>query len=705
MIGKRIVRRELLALGIAGLPLLVGCGSDAGGSIKQPIAVTFTAGAPASLVVNTTSNIVAHVANDSTNAGIDWTLTCTGGACGSITAHTASDALNIYTAPATAPPSAVTIKATSTADSTKSVSGMVTITRTLIEVTITTEPPGSLATNAMVNLFAHVNNDPSNAGVDWTLSCGGGDCGSITPHTASDAASVYTAPATIPPSPSNVTILAASTADPTEQSSVFVQITGINPNDSKLNGQYAFLLAGWEDSSIFAAASVGGSFVADGNGTLTSGVIDRSLSTGVHLNEAFTGTYDVGNDNRGTLTVTISSGGDQLQFLFALKADGNGRFIGFAGSVYGTNLQGSGVIMKQDTSAFALNKLTGDYAFGMEGFTLANGNRSAAAGRFTTNGAGALSSATIDVGGPLSATGALTLGGNITAPSASTGRGTLAFSATGINTINLAYYVVSASELLVLDVDASNRILYTGRILAQNRPGGGFAAASFNSTVVFELTGYDVSHSQSNTGVGFVTPDGGGNVTAAFLDQNADATFISAGTTGTYTFDADGNGRAVLSLTGVQPNVLYFIDANKAFFLQGTPAGVGEDVTFGLAEPQSSGLSSSAFTGTYVLSTPHPVTQFVSIYSGVITSTGTTGTFAGTWDFGFGEFDGEIAENVPVAGTYLFTAGQNGRATVTLTQQFAPDIDLVLWFISPSKAVGVVSDASTPHSAVVIFEK
>jgi len=665
-----------------------------------PVAVTFTTAPPASLIVNAMANIVAHVANDSTNAGVDWILTCGGGACGTITAHTASDAVNVYTAPAAIPPSAVTIKATSTADSTKSVSGMVTIMPPpTIAVTLTTAPPASMAVNTMANIVAHVANDSSNAGIDWTLTCGSGACGSITAHTASDAVNVYTAPAAIPPSA--VTIKAASMADPTKSVSSNVTITSANPNNSKLSGQFAFLLAGWDDSSGFAPSAIAGSFMADGNGTVTSGVIDRALSSGVHLSEAFTGSYSIGNDNRGTLSITITSGGNTLSFRFALTSLNNAKIIGF-GNTPDTNFQASGVLERQDTTDFGIN---GNYVFGMEGVTLSNTNRSAAVGRFTCNSPGSISSGTIDVGAPLSASGALALSGNFGAPNMATGRGTLSLSAPSVNPISLVYYQINSQEFLILDVDTANRILYTGSILMQTRPAGGFKASSFNSTVVFGLTGYDGSHSQSNTGIGFVTADGGGNVSSAFLDQNADAMFVSAGTIGTYTFDADGNGRAILNLTGVQPNTLYFIDVNRAFFLQGTPADVGEDVTFGIAEQQSMGLSMSSFSGTYAFSTAHPVTPFVPNFSGELTATGASGTFSGTMDATFGQGGSTKQPDLSVSGTFQFTAGKNGRFTVTFTPQGGTPIHMVLWFISPTRAVGVISDATTTDSAVIIFEQ
>ncbi|MGA9527289.1 MAG: hypothetical protein WBS24_04150 [Terriglobales bacterium] len=101
--------------------------------ITVGILVTFTQnfGAPSSMNVGATADISATVADDSTNAGVDWTCTPTS-ACGSFnTAHTNSGVPTTYTAPATVPTgNTVTVTATSTADTSRSVSATITITQT-----------------------------------------------------------------------------------------------------------------------------------------------------------------------------------------------------------------------------------------------------------------------------------------------------------------------------------------------------------------------------------------------------------------------------------------------------------------------------------------------------------------------------------------------------------------------------------------------
>jgi len=680
-----------------------------------PIIVTFVLAPPSSLQVGNSVMVSAHVANDGTSAGVDWTVTCGSASCGSFSvAHTATDVATSFTAPASVPTgNTVTIKAASTADGTKFVSAATTITTAPpIVIVISTAPPSSMAVNASAPVSATVTNDSMNKGVDWTVTCGSASCGSFNPtHTASGAGNTttYTAPAAIPTG-GTVTIKATSTADITQSVTVIVTITGSNPNNAKLNGNYAFVLAAWDNFDTFSPAAVGGSFIADGNGNLTSGVLDRSFTSTLDPDEPFTGTYNIGNDGRGTLNI-VNPGGGLVTYTirFALQSNGNAKIIAF-GDTSKKNLQGSGVIKKQTTSDFALPKITGDYALGIEGVRLTNNDRSAAAGRFTTDGAGGVTTGTIDISSPSSSSGVLTLGGAIAAPDATTGRGTLAFTVTGGVTITLAYYIVSANELLVLDIDSVSRISYTGVILTQKRPSGGFTLASFNSTVVFEFTGYDVSSTQSNTGVGFITADGAGNLTNGFLDENADGSFQSSALPAglTYTIDSNGNGRGILLLNGggTHQQVLYFVDVNKVFFLEGTTVDVGKDATLGFAEPQSAGITSASFTGNYAFGTGHPVTPFVPNFSGEATATGATGTFAGTEDISLGQSGvPATVPDLPISATYSFTAGQNGRATATVTPQGTSPVHLVFWFISPSKVVGVNADAATTNSAILFIEQ
>src|SRR5262252_2317120 len=109
--------------------VLVGCG---GSSSSGSLSISFQPAPPSSVVVSTSSDITAVVANDSKNGGVDWTLTCGGATCGSLgAAHTASGTANSFTAPANIPTgNTVTITAASTTDSSQKVTATITITAT-----------------------------------------------------------------------------------------------------------------------------------------------------------------------------------------------------------------------------------------------------------------------------------------------------------------------------------------------------------------------------------------------------------------------------------------------------------------------------------------------------------------------------------------------------------------------------------------------
>jgi hypothetical protein len=165
--------------------------------------------------ISGTASLTALVVNDVKGAGVTWS--CGPPGCGSFSlTKTGSGTATTYTAPTTVPAgNTVTITATSVSATAVSASSVATVTASpVITVKITTSP-SSLAEGAAATLRATVTGDSTNAGVDWTMSCGSsaaGACGTLsTQHTASAASTIYTAPSAIPPS-NPVTIVATSDA-------------------------------------------------------------------------------------------------------------------------------------------------------------------------------------------------------------------------------------------------------------------------------------------------------------------------------------------------------------------------------------------------------------------------------------------------------------------------------------------------------------
>ncbi len=176
--------------------------------------------------------------------------------------------------------------------------------------------------------------------------------------------------------------------DPTNNSAIVTTTTSASGvNNAELNGQYAFLLRGFDPSG--QAIAIGGSFTADGAGHITGGVKDvniqnSSLAADLSITAA-SSSYSVGADNRGILTLTTSAGTETFDFSVGSISSGVaslGHIISrrTASATNGSAI--SGVFKKQDPTAFTLAALNGDWAFLNEGVD-GSGGRFANAGRFT----------------------------------------------------------------------------------------------------------------------------------------------------------------------------------------------------------------------------------------------------------------------------------------------------------------------------------
>src|SRR5256886_5876090 len=128
-------------------------------------------------------------------------------------------------------------------------------------------------------------------------------------------------------------------------------------NNAELNGNYAFTFNGFSGntsvSSVFGAV---GRFTADGAGNLTSGeLVTNGVGAGASSPQSFTGTYSIGADNRGVMTLNFA--GSSAKLAFAMTANGNAQFIEFDASG-GAGTIRSGTMGKTDTSAHSPARIT-----------------------------------------------------------------------------------------------------------------------------------------------------------------------------------------------------------------------------------------------------------------------------------------------------------------------------------------------------------
>lgn len=474
--------------------------------------------------------------------------------------------------------------------------------------------------------------------------------------------------------------------------------TNTGVNNAALNGNYAFSFSGISgNGTISSAFGAVGRFTADGAGNVTSGEMDTNTVGGGAAAQAFTGTYSIGADNRGVMTLSISGGSARLAF--AMLANGNAQFIEFDASG-GAGTIGSGTMEKVDTAAYSTASITGDYAFGAAGFDNAN-NRAAVEGRFTSNGTGALTSAAGDLNGygtdyPMTFTAATYAVSNT-----ATGRGTMHIAFTFGGTpasLNFVFYVVNSGKLFVMESDPVTTAtpLLNGVVVQQRTPAGGFSNASLNGNMVISLTGHSACGSASGVPkavVGLLTTNGSGALSLTYDENFCSAPNSVTGAPGTYSVAS--NGRASITIGGYSL-IAYLVNTNQIFLFVSD-----SNVLFGAGEPQAAlSFTNGTLKGTYGGYATNPVGFKVVVFSGEFAADGTTstGSMKGTEDIGT-----PSGPNPGVAfnATYSISSSPtNGRGTMTVTSGTGGNA--IIYMISPSKFIAVSQNDPTP--AVLDFE-
>jgi len=168
----------------------------------------------ATVVTSTTKQFTATVTNAS-NTSVTWQVNSVTG--GNATTGTIN-ATGLYTAPATVPSGAVTVKAISVADTTKSDTAAVTVT---LPVGVTVSPKTPSVQVGLTQQFTATVANTSNTAVTWQVNNVTG--GNSTTGTIS-ATGLFTAPTTVPAS-NPVTVKAISVADNTKSDTASVNIT------------------------------------------------------------------------------------------------------------------------------------------------------------------------------------------------------------------------------------------------------------------------------------------------------------------------------------------------------------------------------------------------------------------------------------------------------------------------------------------------
>ena len=423
-------------------------------------------------------------------------------------------------------------------------------------------------------------------------------------------------------------------------------------NNSVLVGQYAFNLRGFNGTGFLAVV---GSFTADGSGHITTGEADTNGVLGALNGNLISSasSYSVGPDNRGCASLATPFGTLYTRFALAGISAGvatEGRIIEFdtpGASAY----IASGQIVQQSSTTF-VTPLSGSYTIRTSGWDPSAPGRIACVGTVTgskykfssqeqdCNDNGTLSNTTNTY------TPTNTLINTYTIADAN-GRST-GIIVVGQNTSDLTFYWATASELFVINSDPG--ITFSGDWLQENVPSGtsAFNQKTFNSNVAAYSSGLGSSGASGDVSIATEAANGVSSVTTQLYLDSA-GTWQDSSTTCTYS--VIGNGRVTLTGSGCEANppISYFNALNSAFVL-----GTDPTVELGSFEPQTTGLTTNAFAGTYFVGTSEVVSQAAQAEVGILTLT-SNGVLTSTTDTA-----STLSQNPDVAGSDTLTLNADG---------------------------------------------
>jgi hypothetical protein len=637
------------------------------------ISINFATGAnapPANLITNQTASIAANVTNDSLTPpnGVNWSVTCasTGaGACGSFgAANTASGAPVVYTAPPSVPTGiTVTITATAAASPGTSVSATVTILPPSVMITVTAGSPLDAGSDEQIS--AVVTGDSTKAGVTWSVSCtptNAAGCGTFNPVSSpatNNPTTSYTAPASVPTG--DVTITATSLAAGVSAVGTAQVTISPNPNLGLLNGPYALFLTGVNSAGFYEIA---GSVTADGLGDITVGAEDIDGLANVCAPSSnftpVTGTYSVGPDGRGTMTLETGNsscfGDAGVQTLSFAVVGAPGTSVQRALVTEFDNATASGSLDLQTLST-NLNAISGNYAFTLAGLDIVNPPNLAdistadVGGVFTSNGSGTITSGFQDENDQ--ATGLVTkkqaITGTYTAPDPSTGRGTITFGTSSLTQFEYVYYLVNSGQIKLLAYDVTNDLIDGGSAYLQG---------SFSGQYAFSLSGVDGTLGTPIVAGGLFDAGAGTSLTAGAIDVN-DGGVLTTDQSFTGTVTPAVSGRGTFTLSGTTAGLTTFAfypTANNGVLLLDLDAGFA---AIGTSFSQIGGINAGTFSGNYAMDLTGPVSGSPEEDAdGVVNSDGSS-LLTGTADVN----GGTTSDAGAILLTGGYTSNANGRFT------------------------------------------
>ena len=479
-------------------------------------------------------------------------------------------------------------------------------------------------------------------------------------------------------------------------------------SNSVLSGAYVFQVAGRDTFAKVPPGDYGivGVLDADGDGNVTAGeqvYVDQPRSA----LDTFTGTYTVGVDGRGT--ITLNTGDSKIgvngveTFTIALTSGAHGLIAQFD-----TSATSSGTLDLQNSLA-SHTALSQGYAFVSSGVDV-NDPRGALGfgGVFNVDSAGTISGngSVADVNDNGFVTNAATLSGTVANPDPF-GKVVVNLTLNSSNFLTLVGFIVDPVHVKLIENDTTFGTT-SGTAYAQGNATGTFTSNSaFQGTFVYGTQGYGTQNGDTLLPTvygGLFTADGSGDIANGYTDENEFGNVIDDTLTGNYAVDSSGTGRTPTSRmfygsSGPGPSLIFYLTAAAdvpALALEVNSAPFIE--TTGNVYTQASGpFDASSLDGPYVTNfTAFPGSGGEDDGTGEIVSDGVS-NISGTADvnYNFAPLAGQS-----VSGNYA--ANSNGRFTGTLTAGtvFSADAE-AFYIVNSTLSLFVETDA---QPALGIFE-
>ena len=460
---------------------------------------------------------------------------------------------------------------------------------------------------------------------------------------------------------------------------------------SSLSGSYVFSSIGADSNGNFL--TMAGALVANGSGSITGGtmdVIDSGFTPAAPVAQPITsGSYTVGTDGRGRVTLTSSVGTITLEFVLIPGSAGPSSVSphGLI-SEFDSNGTGSGTLDLQ-TAITSQGQLAGPYALSLGGID-SNFDNFASTGAFAIDTTGTMTGGVEDfnAGGTIYAAQTLT-GSAIIGSGTAPGSITLT---TPSFPLTFDFYPIDTTHWKLIETDFTE--ILAGDVFTQT------GASIPTGPMVFSMSG-------GTTGPiavgGLMISSGDGNFTGGLEDVNNAGTLSPAQVpfSGSPASPFGFGGRAIINLTGFDPAIQWVVypTLNGGLLMMETD---GLNVMEGNGYLQSATSFSAGssvgygfnLTGASPVSLVDDIAQFNA-------STGTSNNIAGV----LGENDqGSLVLNLRLSGTYTPDSPASGRGSLLVPSLGTPLGGLSLEYYVVDSSTVIFIEADTQQVGVGTFE-